>query len=130
MPREELDLLPCPFCGRKPKLTLTQYQISCSNYTSCAVRPRVTSDDLDTARSKWESRAQAPVGTEFVDGRLRDVRCYKDKHMDKCVCDHARTYYKCPSCDEISVFNGDAEKPIYCPADNHVLQLYGRREAR
>jgi hypothetical protein len=52
------DLLsPCPFCGSEPKVTTTHVRIQCSNWTSCGVKPRVESNDLDTAAARWNDRA-------------------------------------------------------------------------
>ncbi len=51
----ELELLPCPYCN-SPAKTAEQVVISCSNYSSCGTRPRVTSTDLAVATAKWNER--------------------------------------------------------------------------
>jgi hypothetical protein len=54
------ELAPCPFCGSEAKITKTMYQVTCNNWSSCAVKPRVTSNDELVAIAKWNERIGTP----------------------------------------------------------------------
>lgn len=55
----KIDLLPCPFCGRKPKtieLHIRLHQISCL-FSKCPAHPSVIKKTPEKAAKAWNTRA-------------------------------------------------------------------------
>lgn len=55
----KIDLLPCPFCGRRPKisnLNIQLYEIECS-FSKCPVRTFVIEKTQEEAVKAWNTRA-------------------------------------------------------------------------
>ncbi|MBR0340817.1 MAG: DUF551 domain-containing protein [Oscillospiraceae bacterium] len=55
----KIELLPCPFCGRKPKtseLHIQLHQISCL-FSKCHARPCVIKKTPEEAAQAWNTRA-------------------------------------------------------------------------
>lgn len=58
MEKSKIDLLPCPFCGRKPKsiVNIQMYAIGCS-FSKCHVYPCVVKKTPEEAAAAWNTRA-------------------------------------------------------------------------
>lgn len=58
MEKSKIDLLPCPFCGRKPKsiVNIQMYAIGCS-FSKCHVYPCVVKKTPEEAVKAWNTRA-------------------------------------------------------------------------
>lgn len=58
MEKSKIDLLPCPFCGRKPKsiVNIQMYAIGCS-FSKCHVYPCVVKKTPEEAAKAWNTRA-------------------------------------------------------------------------
>lgn len=58
MEKPKIDLLPCPFCGRKPKsiVNIQMYAIGCS-FSKCHVYPCVVKKTPEEAAKAWNTRA-------------------------------------------------------------------------
>lgn len=58
MEKSKIDLLPCPFCGRKPKsiINIQMYAIGCS-FSKCHVYPCVVKKTPEEAAKAWNTRA-------------------------------------------------------------------------
>lgn len=54
----KIDLLPCPFCGRKPKsiVNIQMFAIGCS-FSKCHVYPCVVKKTPEEAAKAWNTRA-------------------------------------------------------------------------
>lgn len=65
----ELNLLPCPFCGCAPSIERwhggkpTKRMVSCEN-DGCFVAPCVCGDNREDAAAKWNARGPAKTVTE------------------------------------------------------------------
>ena len=58
----KIDLLPCPFCGRKPKsiVNIQMYAIGCS-FSKCHVYPCVVKKTPEEAAKAWNTRASGLI---------------------------------------------------------------------
>lgn len=59
----KIDLLPCPFCGRKPKvreLNINLQQISCL-YSKCPAHPCIIKITMEEAAEAWNTRASGMI---------------------------------------------------------------------
>lgn len=62
MEKSKIDLLPCPFCGRKPKsiVNIQMYAIGCS-FSKCHVYPCVVKKTPEEAAKAWNTRASGLI---------------------------------------------------------------------
>lgn len=65
MEKSKIDLLPCPFCGRKPKsiVNIQMYAIGCS-FSKCHVYPCVVKKTPEEAAKAWNTRASGWIPCE------------------------------------------------------------------
>lgn len=101
MEKSKIDLLPCPFCGRKPKsiVNIQMYAIGCS-FSKCHVYPCVVKKTPEEAAKAWNTRASGWIPcSERLPEVGKPVLIYESYNEEKVVASL--------DCDKIGFSNDD-----------------------
>lgn len=101
MEKSKIDLLPCPFCGRKPKsiVNIQMYAIGCS-FSKCHVYPCVVKKTPEEAAKAWNTRASGWIPrSERLPEVGKPVLIYESYNEEKVVASL--------DCDKIGFSNED-----------------------